>query len=580
MNARSDSNVLRSTLCNLKFIVFFAVVFSFLYNMLRLTGPLFMILIYDRVLPSRSEATLVALFLLVVTFLIVMAMLDYSRRRILARFGAQFQEQIEDHIFTSTAREAFLTRNGGKPTDGLDEVDKLRGFFHSSSLVAILDFVWSPIFLATIFLIHWVIGWVVVGGLVLLVMIVSVRSAFARDRGERFDRASGKIGDLKDMLLVSRDVILSQQMTAAYNERWVQARRGSRDRAVELNDWKAWFSTLSKHAAMLMQYSVLAAGAYLTLSGQLTIGAMVACMFLAVRVFYPVERFLKQLRAIRQAIGDWKDLDRILKAARSSTPAHLEVGTDGLSLSALSVRSPLTRQKLLRSVDLEIGPGSAVEIVGRSGSGKTVLAEAIIGRLPRMGGRVLFGGIDTDRLSITDAASTFGYVPQNVAFVNGTIEENIAGLDADPDKDRLVEAARTAQVHDLIRALPNGYGTRMDATGSGFSKGERHQIALARALYSNPKVLIVDEPDQTFREGLSKSLKRAMADFLERGGILIVLSRLGLKTFQPTLRFTLEEGQLRELKPVQADRARAASNVVKLSQQKLLEKVGTTGDES
>jgi ABC-type protease/lipase transport system fused ATPase/permease subunit len=580
MNARSDSNVLRSIVRNLKFIVFFAVAFSFLYNMLRLTGPLFMILIYDRVLPSRSEATLVALFLLVAIFLVVMAMIDYSRRRILARFGAQFQEQIEDHIFTSTARDAFLTRSGGKPTDGLDEVDKLRGFFHSGSLVAILDFLWSPIFLATVFLIHWVIGWVVVGGLALLIMIVSVRSAFAKDRSERFGEASGKIGELKDMLLVSRDVIQSQQMTAAYNERWVRARRGSRDRAVELNDWNGWFSALSKHAAMLMQYSVLATGAYLTLSDQLTIGAMVACMFLAVRVFYPVERFLKQLRPIREAIADWKDLDRILKAARSSAPAHLEIGADGLSLSQLTVRSPLTRQKLLRATDLDIGSGSAVEIVGRSGSGKTVLAEAIIGRLPRMGGKILFGGIDIDRLSITDAASTFGYVPQNVAFVNGTIEENITGLDAHPDRDRLVEVATTAQVHDLIRALPNGYGTRMDAAGASLSKGERHQIALARALYSNPKVLIVDEPDQTFREGLSKSLKHAIADFLERGGILIVLSRLTLKTFQPTLRFTLEEGQLREVKPVQADRARPASNVVKLSQQKLLEKVGTTGDES
>jgi ABC-type protease/lipase transport system fused ATPase/permease subunit len=580
MNTRPDSNVLRSTLRNLRFIVFFAVAFSFLYNMLRLTGPLFMILIYDRVLPSRSEATLVALFLLVVIFLIVMAMIDYSQRRILARFGAQFQERIENHIFTSTRRDAYLTRSSGKPTDGLDEVDKLRSFFHSSSLVAVLDFLWSPIFLATIFLIHWTIGWVVVGGLVLLAMIVSVRSAFAKDRGERFDQASGRIGELKDMLLVSRDVIQSQQMTAAYNERWVRARRGSRDRAVELNDWNAWFSTLSKHAAMLMQYSVLATGAYLTLSDQLTIGAMVACMFLAVRVFYPVERFLKQLRSIREATADWKNLDRILRTARSSAPIHLEVGTDGLSLSQLTVRSPLTRQKLLRTVDLDIGPGSAVEIVGRSGSGKTVLAEAILGQMPRMAGMILFGGIDIDRLSIADAASTFGYVPQNVAFVNGTIEENIAGLDVDPDKDRLIEAARTAQVHDLIRALPNGYGTRMDAAGAGFSKGERHQIALARALYSNPKVLIVDEPDATFREGLSRNLKGGIADFLDRGGILIVLSRMGLKTFQPTLRFTLEEGQLRELKPVQADRARPASNVVTLSQQKLLEKVGTTGDES
>jgi ABC-type protease/lipase transport system fused ATPase/permease subunit len=579
MSTRSNANVLRSALRNLRSIVFFAVGFSMIYNLLRLTGPLFMILIYDRVLPSRSEATLVALFLLVVVFLIAMAMLDYSRRRILARFGAQFQEQIEDHIFKATKRDALLNRGGGKPMDGLDEVDKLRGFFHSSSLVAILDFMWSPVFLATIFLIHWMIGWVVVGGLALLVTIVTIRATFARDRDERFDEASSKIGELKDMLLISRDVIQSQQMTAAYNDRWVRARRTSRDRAVELNDWKAWFSTLSKHAAMLMQYSVLAAGAYLTLSDQLTIGAMVACMFLSVRVFYPVERFLTQLPAIREASADWKSLDRILKKAMPAQ-ARPVVGREGLSLSGLTVRSPLTREKLLRNIDMVVSPGSAVEIVGKSGSGKTLLAEAILGRAARASGTILFGGIDNDRLSIADAADTFAYVPQNVAFVNGTIEENIACLHPDPDKARLIEAATTAQVHDLIRALPNGYATQIDAAASIFSKGERHQIALARALYSNTKVLIVDEPDQTFREGLSRNLKRGIAGFLDRGGMLIVFSRLALKTFQPTMRFTLEDGQLREVKPVPADRARSASNVVKLSQQKLLEKMGKTGDES
>ena len=245
--------------------------------------------------------------------------------------------------------------------EGLDEVDKLRGFFHSSSLVAILDFLWSPIFLATIFLIHWTIGWVVVA---------RARAtghdrydhgrAFAKDRDERFNGASNKIGELKDMLLVSRDVIQSQQMTAAYNERWVRARRSSRDRAVELNDWNGWFATSSKHAAMLMQYSVLAAGAYLTLSDQLTIGAMVACMFLSVRVFYPVERFLKQLPAIRQATADWKNLDRILKSVKPAL-VHPDVGAEGLSLSQLTVRSPLTRQKLLRNMDMVISAGSAVE---------------------------------------------------------------------------------------------------------------------------------------------------------------------------------------------------------------------------
>jgi ABC-type protease/lipase transport system fused ATPase/permease subunit len=544
--ASGKSNVLRDTFHSVRHIVFFSVVFSLLYNLLRLAGPLFMLLIYDRVLPSRSEATLVALLLLLIVILVVMTLLDYSRRRIMARFGAQFQERVEDDIFSSTARDTYFARSGSKPTAGLNEVDQLRGFFHSGSLMSILDFLWSPVFLAVVFIVHPGIGWVVVAGLALLVIIMIIKVSFAKNRDERLTQASDEIGNLKDMMLVSRDVIESQQMTDAYNQRWVRARRGSRDRSVELSDWNSWFSILSSHTAMLIRYGTLATGAYLTINGELTVGAMVACMYLARYALYPMERILKEIPSIREAIANWKSLDRTLKAARPTTATS--EGGAALCLSQVVVRSPITKKRLLRNLNVEVSPGSAIEIVGNSGSGKTVLAEALIGRFPRAGGNILLGTIDVERLSIVNAATTIGYVPQQVAFVSGTIEENIAGLQTEPDRDRLVHAARLAQVHDTILGLPEGYLTRIDAVGSIFSKGERHRLALARALYPDPKVLIVDEPDQTFREGLSKSLKSEVAGFLDRGGILVVLSRLALKTYQPTRRFTLSDGELSEVK--------------------------------
>lgn len=572
MNAQPSSNILSDALRSVRYIIYAAVAFSFLYNLLRLTGPLFIILVHDRVLPSRSEATLVALFLLVVTFLGVMALLDYARRRILARFGAQFQERLEDHIFSAPMREAYFSGNAKKPSSELDEADRLRSFFHSGSLVAILDFLWSPMFLAVIFLIHWKLGWVVVGGLALLVLIMLVGTNFARDRDERFNEASNKIGDLKDALLVSRDVIQSQGMTAAYNERWVQARRRSRDSAVELNDWTAWFSILSKHTAMLMQYSVLAAGALLALHDQLTIGGMVACMFLSMRVFYPVERFVKQVPRIREAIADWNKLSKGLKASRATPARDAETaGAPSLSLSGVSVRSPLTKQRILRSVNLEIEPGSFVEIVGDSGSGKTVLAETLFGRMPRAGGEVSIGGMGVERLSIAQARDTFGYVPQHIAFVAGTIEENISCLQPEPDRERMLEVAKAAHIHETILTLPDGYGTPIDAGASCFSKSERHQLALARALYRDPSILVVDEPDATFRDGLSKNLKATIAKFLSRGGILILLTRAPLKKVQPSRRFGLEDGQLREIGPERTETARPAGNVVKLIEKKALE---------
>lgn len=541
-----QSNVLRDTFQSVRHIVSFSVVMSLVYGLLKLAGPLFMILIFNQVLPSRSESTLVALLLLLVVVITVMTLLDYARRRILARFGAQFQERIEDHIFSNTRRDAYFTRRGIKPAAGLNEADQLRSFFHSGSLVSILDFLWSPVFLALVFLISALIGWVVVAGLALLVIINAVSVNFEKGRGERHREAGERVGDLKDKLLVSRHVIESQQMMATYNERWVVARRRSRDAAVELKDWDAWFAILSSHTALLTQYAALAAGAYLTIEGELTIGTMIACMYLARFALHPTERFLKQVPRIREAVESWNSLDRTLSAAVA--PVTAPEGEAALRLSQVMVRCPITKNKLLRNISAIISPGTSVEIVGGGGSGKTVLAETFIGRFPRASGNVRLGVIDLDRLSITDAAKTIGYIPQQVDFISGTIEENIAGLDTELDKDRLMQVARLAHVHDKILSLPDGYLTTIDSVGSIFSKSERHQLALARALYPNPKMLIVDEPDATFRDALSTGLQNEFADFLVGGGILIMLTQVALETYHPTRRFTINLGDLKEVK--------------------------------
>lgn len=548
------ANVLRDTLNGLRPILSFSVVISLVYGLLKLAGPLFMILIFDRVLPSQSEATLVSLLLILVIILAVMTLLDYSRRRVLARFGAQFQERIEEHIFSATSRDAYFAKGGSKPAAGLNEADKLRAFFHSGSLVTILDFLWSPVFLAVVFVISPFIGWIVVVGLVVLTLINISKVYFAKSREERHSEASDRIGDLKDTLLVSRHVIETQQMAAAYNKRWIWARRRSRDAAVEHKDFTGWFSTLSSHTTLLLQYVALAAAAYLTIKGELTVGSMVAAMVLTRLVANATERFLKQVPSIGEARGNWRSLDKTLSAARAPTAA-LESAA-ALRLSQVTVRCPITKSKLLRNANVEVLPGSSIEIVGGGGSGKTVLAETLIGRFPRTAGKVLLGAIDVERLSITDAAKTVGYIPQQVDFISGTIEENLVGLENEPHRDRLVHAARLGQVHEKILSLPKGYLTRIDAVGSLFSKSERHGLALARALYPDPKLLIVDEPDTTFRDALSKTMKNEISGFLARGGILLILTRVALKTYRPTRSFTLDGGTLREIELGQMSRGK------------------------
>ena len=517
MSKSKQVNPLRAALHGMRGILFFSIVMSLVYGLLKLAGPLFMILVFDRVLPARSRETLVALLLLLTITIGVMTLLDYARRRIMARFGAQFQEGVEQHIFSSQARESYLAKGGKKPAAGLNETDQLRGFFHSGSLITILDFLWSPVFLGIVFVIDPLIGWVVVFGLVVLALIN-----------------------------VARNMTQTEQMTAAYNQRWLAARRRTRDAAVELKDWTAWFSITASHVALLIQYVALAAGAYQTINGDITIGAMVASMYLARHVVNRAERFLAEIPDMLEASRNWQNLSKILAAPRR--PVATPEPVSALTLSQLTVRCLLTKRTLLRNVNAAFAPGSTIEIVGGAGSGKTILAETLIGRMPRASGKVLLGCIDIERLSSYDGATTIGYIPQRIDFVDGTIEENLVGFAPVGAPERLVQIARIAGVHERIAALPDGYQTHLDPLGSVFSKGERHQLALARALYHDPQILIVDEPDTSFRDALKNDLGTTIADFTGAGGIMVVLTRVPLKIFRSTHRYNLDAGVLREIK--------------------------------
>jgi len=302
----------------------------------------------------------------------------------------------------------------------------------------------------------------------------------------------------------------------------------------------------------------LAAGAYLTIMGEMTIGSMVACMRLARLVHGPTERFMKEVSDIGEVKTNWRNLDKILSAQQA--PTSPVSGKTSVRMVQVRVRCAMTKDLLLNNVNLTIPSGSSVSIVGGAGSGKTVLAETLIGRFPRANGKVLLGDIEIDRLSIESAASTFGYVPQRVDFFAGSIEENITGFEIEPKKQRLIKAANFARIHKRIVALPDGYATRIDATGSIFSKGERHQLALARAFYPDPKVLILDEPDATFRNGLGSELNEQIVRLLKAGGILILLTRLPLKNFSTSKNYTISNGILTEKKMAPL----VANNVVSL----------------
>ena len=523
---------------------------SFGVNLLRLAGPLFVILIYDRVLPSQSQETLVALFILVVAIIIVQGLLDYARKRVLARFGAQFQERLEAVIFATTSQSQMFDPSRSKPTAGLDELDGLRAFFHSSSIVALFDFVWTPMFVLVVFVLHPWLGWVCMGGIAILFLFSLLQMALMGDRQSDAAAASRGIGDLKNMIVASRDVVRGQEMAGGFKSRWLAARRNSRDKAIALKDWTVGFDNLSGTTVLIVRYSVLAVGAWLTLGGALTIGAMVAATFLVTRVLSPVDRFMTELPNIVEAARNWARLKRFLSDRPDGETAVGPAGNPRLrlALDGVWVKSPLTGTSLLRGLSLDIPPGRMVQINGASGRGKSVLAQTILGQWRRSAGTVLIDGVNIERLSDDETAGIFGYVPETVGFVLGTVTENIAHLDPDPNPETVAAAARQACLHAFISGLPDGYQTRIDPTAAQFSRGQRHQLALARALYRQPQLLIIDEPDAMLLEVLPETMDKTFAQVLRRGGSILILSRkmLDLKLISATYR--LDGGKLKTVK--------------------------------
>lgn len=523
---------------------------SFVVNILRLAGPLFMILIYDRVLSSRSEETLVALFVMVAVFMLVLGMADYARKRIVARFAAQFQEKVETTLLASTPQNEMFLRGGAKPAAGIDEIDGLRGFIHSGGLIAIMDFIWVPMFVTVIFILHPVLGWVTLGGVGVMLALVLTQMIFIGNRKEEARIASNRIGELKNMLIASRDVVRTQEMGGGFKRRWLDTRDNARDKAIALKDWTSWFDSMSSTTVMLARYTVLACGAYMTLQGELTVGAMVAATFLVTRVLSPVDRFMVTIPKIREATVHWKKLKEVLTSRASHMTDNYaeELGNPRvrLQLDNVSVRSPLTNVLLLKSVSLSVQPGEMIEITSEPSGGKSVLAETILGMWKRSSGSIYMDGRHINRLADRETTTKFGFVPEHPHFFVGTIEENISRMDDDATPEKVASAARRAKLHALISALPDGYATKMDVRGTGFSSGQKYQLALARAIYHNPTLLIIDNPDPLLFERIPKKMEITLGGLLQRGGSIVVFARKPIQ-FSLVSRFlALKGGKLVE----------------------------------
>lgn len=499
-----------------------AIVFSLAINLLILTAPLYMLQVFDSVLSSRSVDTLLLLSLIAVLALLTLAVLDGLRSHLLLRLGTWFERELSGpvlraHIFAALASNAPAT------TEGLRSLGTLRGFMGGPGIAPLMDAPWAPVFLLIIFLLHPTLGWVAFAGAVGLFSLALLNERATRKPLAVAGRGSSIALRSADAAVRNADVIEAMGMAGRIVDRWRQQENdGALEHLSLASARSGTISAASKFIRLLVQIGVMGTGAYLFIAGELTPGGMIAGSVLVGRALAPVEQ---SIAGWRQFIGARAAYDRISKLLAGTRPhatgTSLPRPKGALSAEGLTFVHPGNRKAAVRGVSFTLAPGESLGLIGPTAAGKSTLARLLVGSLRPSAGHARIDGMDVTEWPADDRGQYVGYVPQDVELFPGTVKENIARLCNGVDED-VFSAARRAHAHDLVMRLPKGYDTEIGDGGAGLSGGQKQRIALARALYGNPVLVILDEPNANL-DGEGEAALLAVIKQLKAEGTTVVM---------------------------------------------------------
>ena len=499
-------------------------VFSFLANLLMLTGPIYMLQIYDRVLGSRSVETLIALSILVAFLYGMMALLDYARGRIMARVGGRMRARLDRRVFDAVVRKSAVLPDDSAAT-GLRDLDAVQRLTASPALMAFFDIPWTPFFLVGIALFHPWLGYLAVGGGAILVGFAVLNQVLSNRPTARGSRAVFRSDLMAGQIRDEAETVQSLGMRGNAFDRWKISRDAALEGTLESADVSGTFAAVTKSFRLFLQSAMLGVGAFLVLRNELTPGAMIAGSILLGRALAPVELAIGNWPLFQAARQGWESLARLLSDVPPETnPTPLPRPRARLDVQQLTVVPPGATQASLRMVTFSLQPGTALGVIGPSGAGKSSLARALTEVWRPAGGRIRLDGATLDRYPPDVLGEYVGYLPQKVELFDGTIAENIARLSLTPDAAKVVDAAKKADAHEMILQLPEAYDTLVRGAGARLSGGQIQRIGLARALYGDPVILVLDEPNSNLDNEGSEALNKAVRAMKAAGRVVLIMA--------------------------------------------------------
>ncbi|MFM8865362.1 MAG: type I secretion system permease/ATPase [Limnohabitans sp.] len=498
--------------------------FSAVINVLMLSPTLYMLQVFDRVMISRSEITLLVLTLMVVFFYAVQSFSEIIRSRLIIGSGLRLDAALSEPVFRATF--ANQLRHGGRaPAQGFADLMTIRQWLTGHVVFAFFDLPWAPVYLVVMFMLHPMLGWLTILFMLILAAFAWWTSTATSELTEAAQQEGEELATFVHTKLRNAEVIEAHGMSPNFQARWWKRQAQTLGLQTHANDIEERFSVTSKELRAFMQSLALGAGAWLAIRGEISMGAMIAANLLMARATSPIDQIVGGWNSFINVRQTFQRLEALLKS--DTTPLRHErtpaLDRVAISLRHVVARAPGRTAPILKGVSAEFPAGRIYAVLGSSGAGKSTLGKVLTGIWPDTEGQVLVNGVDIRSLDREELGPHIGYLPQDVELFAGSAGENIARMET-PDSDRVIEAAQLTGTHDMILRMPRGYDSPIGEGGSALSGGQRQRLGLARAIYGDPRLIVLDEPNANLDEVGEEALVRALQTMRDRGATIFLIT--------------------------------------------------------
>lgn len=519
-----DASPLKKAYGRFKAIIFATVVFSFFSNLLMFVGPLYMLQVYDRVLASRNELTLLMISGIAVALLLTYGFLEFIRSKMLVRAGLQFDDMLANPAFNRVVRKQLLAPNSGAHAT-LQDVDKVREFLTGQGILAFFDAPWVPLFLALVYAFHPWLGMVATGGAV-VIFLLALANEFAT-RGLLQEAGSANMGAMHfvNTTVQNAEVIRALGMEKPLTKRWRDQHETALDAQAKASGRAGGIMASTKFVRMSLQIAILGTGAYLAIQQQISPGIMIAASIVMGRALAPVEQAVgqwKQFVAARQAHNRLGEIFESLEdeERRMELPAP----KGNLVVQNLIATAPGGKAPILKGISFGVAQGEVLAVIGPSGSGKSTLVRHLVGAMQPQSGAVRLEGTELHHWDSDQLGRYMGYMPQDVKLFRGTVSENISRFSETASDKEIIAASTLSGAHEMITTLPEGYDTDVGDGGNSLSGGQRQRVGLARAVFREPSLIVLDEPNSNLDAHGEQALANCIQEMKKRGKTVVLVT--------------------------------------------------------